>query len=178
MWEDEKEYIWQVHDLCVLKFHSDWCAVLLYPSHNTAKDLDKTGGLSTVFFFSNCSFVHWVVKMNYNWHAYIIYSFYSFVFCFLFLCRYFYCCFLLHYLYMHYSTNTVWCSISWSRILVTVHYKYTAWRDKMHTTQNTTHCGTMEQRLVGRKDHVDRNLKREGGKLVFVSLCFNYSTIC
>ena len=42
-------YMW------VLKFLSNWCAVLLHPSHNTAEDLDKMGGLSTVFFFSNCS---------------------------------------------------------------------------------------------------------------------------
>ena len=55
--------------------------------------------------------------------------------------------------------------------------KYTTWRQKIHTTQNTIHCGTMGVGVSREKRPNEQKFKKGGGNLVFVLLCFNYSTV-
>ena len=53
---------------------------------------------------------------------------------------------------------------------MTVHYKYATWRQKIHTTQNRV--GVSREKRPN-----EQKFKKGEGNLVFVLLCFNYSTI-
>ena len=164
-------YMW------VLKFHSNWCALLLHPNHNTTKVLDKTGGLSSLFLLKlvicslgcedelqlACIYIHFIVFCFCLFVSVL-------VFLLLFFMTLFICALPLQYKYsmvQHVMKENSCDSSPW----ICNMKRQNAYNTKYNTLW---HSGAG---VVGRKDQVDRNLKREGGKLVFVSLCFNYSTI-
>ena len=153
----------------VLKFHSDWCAHLPHYTYNTTKVL----GIDTRLEHSLFLLRYFICSVNSEEELQLacIFILLLLYFVILFLCRSFFVfvCLLFYYIIC---------------MCITVQIQHSAVDEVEFLWQFTINMQYEDKKLIqhkiqytGWKGQMNRNLKKGEGNLVFVLLCFNYSTI-